>query len=675
LAQVSNIEEKKSFLFPVNNIVLRVSCFCDIILSLQVMKNFVLISLFCLIFSGVVSAQEKPVGDDEPGNKPSQPTLPNSKPVKRVIRSWVLENQNSGIRPVVLDTGNTNFHNYTPIYQKSISNTYLGYFGAPANSNLFFDRIEHSDFYFFNSLQAYRFSQRDVNYFNTTIPFSYLKYEQGGEDEQLFNAFFTQNIDSVTNVGFRYNSLKGIGQYKNQEASHKYLNLFFSRNSERYNGYASLITGTNKVVENGGIADSAMDVSVDPLSFSTGLGGTLGPTIKTFSFFTSHEYLLGGISRFHDRQDSLFVPRYGVQYSLEINNYKRNLSESLAEDDFFDTIYFVAKTNRVDSSSLRRFTQIVQIKAFENKLKKFTFGKRIFLENEIVRATHPVLSGYRKYNYSTLFLGGEISNTTSNFLQWNALARFAVLGRNLGDAMVEGSLYKPIRLFRDTLVFTADGWYQDISPDIFQEHWQDNHFKWENNFSKQHEVVLKAELDWERFKLMAGFNYALLGNYLYNGYNSLPAQYSGVFSVISFRLNKEFNLGPLGWNNKLVLQQVSSDSVLHIPALNYYTSIYFKGTLFKVMKLKIGAEMYYHSKFHADKYEPSTSRFYLQNDMLTGGYPQLNAFVNAKLKRTSAFVQLMHFNSSFSGKNFFSSPFYPINQMAFRFGFLWSFYD
>jgi len=147
------------------------------------------------------------------------------------------------------------------------------------------------------------------------------------------------------------------------------------------------------------------------------------------------------------------------------------------------------------------------------------------------------------------------------------------------------------------------------------------------------------------------------------------------FSIFSFWLNKDFNLGPFGWNNKMILQEVSNDAVLHVPSFNYYTSIYFKGVLFKVMKYQIGAEMYYNSKFYSDKYEPSTSRFYLQDQILTGGYPQLNAFINAKLKRTSAFAQLMHFNSSFSNGKYLSSPFYPINQMAFRFGFLWSFYD
>jgi hypothetical protein len=646
---------------------------------LQGMKIFVLITLFCLLFSETIFAQEVTSPDNEADSISSSVQQPKmaKKPVKSLIRSWVLEKQNSTVKSVLVDTATLNFHNYTPIFQKSITNTYLGYLGAPYISNNFFDRINYSDYYFLTSMQAYRRTQREITYYNTTTPFSWLKYEQG-DNEQMFTAFFTQNIDSSTNFGFRYNVLKNNGQYNYQEANHNNLNLFISRNSKRYNGYASFISASDKVVENGGIIDSFINLSRKPYDLLVNINESLGPTIKTMSFFTSHEYLLGGIPSLFKKDlptDTVFVPRFSVQYSLEMNDYKRGFYETSAKSVFFDTSYFYNSAKHTDTSSFRRFTQIFQIKALENQNRKFTFGKRIFLENEIVRATHPIPFGERKFNYSNLFLGGEISNSTSNFLQWNALARFAVLGRNFGDAIVKGVIDKPIALFQDTVMISLEGWYQDISPDIFQEHWNDNHYKWENNFKKQHEVVFKATLYWDKINLNASANYAMMSNFLYNGRNTLPSQFSGEFSVFSLLLNKEFNLGPFGWNNKVVFQKVSNDTVLHLPSLNYYTSIYFKGVLFKVLKYQLGAEMYYHSKFYADKYEPSTSRFYVQDDILTGGYPQLNAFINAKLKRTSAFAQLMHFNSSFSNGKFFSSPFYPINQMAFRFGFLWSFYD
>ena len=125
----------------------------------------------------------------------------------------------------------------------------------------------------------------------------------------------------------------------------------------------------------------------------------------------------------------------------------------------------------------------------------------------------------------------------------------------------------------------------------------------------------------------------------------------------------------------MVWQGLSTDAVLHLPAWSFYSSFFYSDYLFKVMKLQFGAEVYYHSKFKSDSYQPSTTQFYLQNDIVTGGYPQINLFVNAKLARTSAFAELYHANSVIKMGEFFSSPGYPLDQIAFRFGFFWTFYD
>ena len=651
------------------------------------MRNLCVILFFCCIIPVITDAQGRTLSGSARGKTGDitnnrDTVSANQHPprkevtVKSVIRAWTLENQSSLLKPVVLDTVFEYFHNYTPIYKQNISNTYLGYLGAPYISNLFFDRLNCSDYYFQRSFQAYRQTQDKVKYYNTTTPYSALTYTQGTV-EQTFSAGYSQNIDSVTNIGFRFNVLKNVGQYKNAEANHRNLNVFFSRNSQRYNGYFSFITGTDRSQENGGITDSIVSVKYTPSSLPVNLNNPVSPTIKTFSLFTSHEYLLGGIPfLFKDEKadSGKFISQFGALYSFKLDNYKRSFYESGSNNSFFDTTFF-SSASHTDSSTFRRITQIVQLRALENPKRKFTFGKRVYAENEIVMATHPVPYGTRKYNYSNLYVGGEISNYSNHFLKWSALARFAVLGRNFGDALLKGTLDKPIKLFNDTVQLVVSGWYQDISPDIYQEHWQDNHYKWENQFKKQHEVVVNGTINWDKINLHAGGNYAMLGNYIYNGGNAMPAQFSGAFSILSIWLNKEFRLGPLGWNNKVAWQQSSNNTVLHVPALNYYTCLYFKGVLFKVMKYQFGAEMYYNTKFYADSYNPSTTQFYIQDKVLTGGYPQLNAFVNAKLKRTNAFAQLMNFNSYFSDGKFFSSASYPINQMAFIFGFIWSFYD
>lgn len=696
------------------------------------MKFFPLIFFLLLITTGLY-AQERGIA----GN-PSQPDMQQidslknkTEQVESKIEVWTLENQYSTIAPVELDTASLNFHNYNPIFKKSISNSYLGYLGAPYQSNIFFDREEDPDgFYFLKNMQHYYKSPDEVEYYNTTTPFAILKYHQGGVSttvyEQMFTAFYTRNIDPGTNFGFCYDALKNAGQYVYQESLHEHLNVFFSKNSERYNAYASILTGTNMVVENGGAKANVVNPYTNPDRVTPNLGNSIETSIKNLSFFTSHEYLLGSLSSLFKKGESTgdagsalaadtsivladtsfvmtdsarlladstkfpadstkiisdsnasneFVPAYSIQYSLEYNRLSRFITENYVDEFFFDTTYLSLQAPYTDSALYNTFNHILQLKAFENPNRRFTFGKRVYLENEFVEAAHPVPYGQAVYTYSNLYLGGEIYRSEGKFWSWNASARVALLGRNMGDAVLKGSIHKPLRIFGDTTYIVAEGWYSDKRAPLFIEHWQGNHFKWENRFKKQHEIVVKGKISYPRIKLHTGVNFALLSNYIYFNENAVPDQYAKEFSVFSFWINKDFHLGPFCWSNKVVVQQATDNTALHLPLASAYSSATFSGVLFKVMKYQLGAEIYYHTPFYAESYQPATTSFYLQNDQLIGGFPYVNVFLNAKLKRTSAFVMYQHANSWISAGNYFGAAGYPLNRAALRFGFLWTFYD
>lgn len=584
----------------------------------------------------------------------------------------------------VLDTNMSNFHLYNPLSKSFFSSTNLGYLGSPYISNNFFDRNIDSDFYFINVFDVYRCKQNDVQYFNTATPFAYLVYDQGNQPgskyEQIFKAFFTQNIDSTLNFGFNFTTLKNQGQYNNQAAKHRYLNFFISKQTKRYNGFASIITGSDEITENGGISDSIVNTRYEPYGLDVRLPKSLRTTVNYFSFFTSHEYLFENFSRFTVKNDSTKSkddsPYYGIQYSAQVDNFKRLFSEPSVNNTFFDTIFFNSNSNRIDSSSFFKFKHLIQLRTLEREKKsKFDFGKRIFIKNEVVTAMHPVPYGERSYNYSNLIVGGEIYSYQNKISQWSILANYTLLGRNIGDYNAVAEFQRFIRLFKDSTYFNISGSYDSRSADIFQENWNDNHFKWNNDFENQNVLNLKCQFNYPRFNLMTGLNYTLIDNFIYNGKDIVPVQHDKPLSVYNYWINNDFRVGHFSWVNKFFVQGTNAEDVLHLPLLNYYTSISFYGTLFKVMNFQIGAEMYYNSKFYADKYDPSTTRFYFQDDVKTGGYPLVNLFANAKLKRTSAFAMLYHANSSFMGGNFFSSPGYPLNQMAFRFGFIWTFYD
>jgi hypothetical protein len=95
----------------------------------------------------------------------------------------------------------------------------------------------------------------------------------------------------------------------------------------------------------------------------------------------------------------------------------------------------------------------------------------------------------------------------------------------------------------------------------------------------------------------------------------------------------------------------------------------------KVLYIELGADARYNSAYFADAYHPVTGLFYLQNKKKLGNYPYIDAFVNAKLKRTRIFAQYMNIGSMFLEKSYFTSLHFPMNKATFRLGISWSFYD
>jgi hypothetical protein len=75
-----------------------------------------------------------------------------------------------------------------------------------------------------------------------------------------------------------------------------------------------------------------------------------------------------------------------------------------------------------------------------------------------------------------------------------------------------------------------------------------------------------------------------------------------------------------------------------------------------------------------DGYDPVLAEFYVQNDVTVGGFPRFDFFINAKVRQTRIYLKAEHFNSSFTGFDYFSAPSYPYRDFIVRFGLVWNFF-
>ena len=223
---------------------------------------------------------------------PAKPKIPSH------IKTWEVHEQGTRIEKTELDTTLTFYHVYQPIYQKSISNTFTGNNGGAYISNDFFKRKYNSDFYFARSFDAYWLTPSQINYFNTTTPFSLLDYSQSENrmthNETRFNVFLSQNVNKKLNFEFIYNQTRSQGQYLNQENKFHNIGLVSSYISNNFLSHSNIIFNRLDGQENGGI-DAGQPLNSLPKTddFTTRITDKATNKLQNNTLFTVNEYRLG----------------------------------------------------------------------------------------------------------------------------------------------------------------------------------------------------------------------------------------------------------------------------------------------------------------------------------------------------------------------------------------------
>lgn len=243
----------------------------------------------------------------------------------------------------------------------------------------------------------------------------------------------------------------------------------------------------------------------------------------------------------------------------------------------------------------------------------------------------------------------------------------------------------------DTTSFTAG--FNKISkvPDnnytLYQSDYID--YNWFNNFKneKVNRLFAVATTKW----INADVNYTILNDHLYfsNDYNGVitqenpgvllvtPKQYTSAISYFSVKLNKEFRYRKIGLDNTFLYQNVTqNDNILNVPELVARNTLYFSNAYFKkALYLQTGFTFQYFTSYHGNDYNPLIGEFYVQDKTKFGNFPLIDFFVNAKIKQFRLFLKAEHFNSGFTGYNYYSAPNYPYRDFTFRFGLIWDFFS
>ncbi len=310
-------------------------------------------------------------------------------------------------------------------------------------------------------------------------------------------------------------------------------------------------------------------------------------------------------------------------------------------------------------------------------------------------ATTDTLDVFDRYNENDLTVGGEISKTEGHTLHYRAGAEFWLAGDQVGDLDIHGNADLNFRLGKDTVRLEANAFFKNVSPDFYFSHFHSQGHFWDNDLSKETRTRIEGQLTIDRTRTSLRFGMENISNYTHfatlltpnyaadgttvtsYGHDVCVRQQSGSIQVLSATLSQELKLGIFHWDNKVTWQTSSNQDVLPLPTISLYTNPYIVFHVAKVLRVELGADMRYFTKYYAPDYAPFIQQFAIQDAsqprVKIGHYPILNGYANFAIKRVRGYINVTHFNQGTG--NYFWAPRYPVDPLSIHFGISWNFYN
>jgi hypothetical protein len=273
---------------------------------------------------------------------------------------------------------------------------------------------------------------------------------------------------------------------------------------------------------------------------------------------------------------------------------------------------------------------------------------------------------------NTAFVG-SLSNRFSQTLQWGATAEYYITGIKSGSLDVNGDIEKSIKKY---LVLKLYGRIAFTKPGFIIHEFKSNHFSWNNtsDFPSQKTNTVRAGLYFTKFKFSLEAQLDNYYDFLFFGSDAKPAHADQVY-VRSLTVNKLVDWGVFHTDFRLTFQNSTNKNAVAIPDFSGFNSTYLEFTLFKVLHLQVGGDVFYNSSFYPNSYMPETGVFYAQDQIKVGKYPYADMFLNMKLKRFRFFLKYERVNTWFPNSSGYYLPHYPFNPSMIKYGISWTFYD
>ncbi len=625
------------------------------------------------------------------------------KDTTEAIYVWRI-NEATGERiPAIRDSIRYNFQQTTIPDGHSVAMGHLGNVGSPSFSKIFFENEYERTFFFWNILDPYYKNPGKQLFYNTKIPYSNLYYQTGGSQntkEERLKGEITSNFGKNFNLGFNIDYIYSRGSY--QYLSNKSLNynLFASYIKDRYEMHAWGGNYSFLNSENGGMSNDLFITNPDSKDLpnttytSSDLPVRMSLTwnrVRGRQVFFTNRYHIGNYNKekkhINDKDTvvNTFVPIASFIFTSQYTHqYRRfNSYDSAFVDNttmttrVLDTLYTEKYYDRPvnDLTTLTEWKNTFGLSMREGFRDWVKFGLTAYIQQTNRRFSLPdsTLNKFNKYFQNSVAVGGVLSKTSGKFLRYDLDAELSIAGYDFGQFKANAKLQTFINIAGKEASLTATGYIKNLKANFLESNVQSKYFRWNKEMGDIRRVFAGGEIDLPQTGTKFSLGIENVQNYQYFNANKIIDQYNGSVQVVSARLDQKLSAGALHWDNQLVYQTTTNQSVIPVPQFSAYSNLYILTKYAKVLTIQAGVDAHFHTTYYAPGYEPALMAFYNQQDVKVGGFPMSTLYVNAHLKKTRFFVMYYNVLKNVGNYGYFSLPHYPVNPMIFKWGLSWDF--
>lgn len=531
----------------------------------------------------------------------------------------------------------------------------------------------------------------DIDYYNVATPMTDLFFKTTLEQGQLLDALLAFNTSRRLNFSVAYKGHRSLGKYDSDQIQSG--NFRATTNYQTANGRYLLrahIAAQNILSqENGGLTDKELqfesgdeDFTNRPrvdVRFDDADNKILGKR-----YYLDHQYKL-----IRKKRDSSFTEKTSLSIG-HVFNYETKYYQYIqsASDDYFGDAIL---TSINDKANLKTFYNQVNAEFYNHTLGRLRGSLNLYNYDYFFNSIFIAEDGTvipNRLNGSEIALGGDYDKQIGAF-KVNGSLKYNLTGELSGNILDASAAYTINDKHRLKFSLHSSARMPNFNFLLYQSEYLN--YNWDNTgvFEKERVNSFQFSLDSDIWGMLSA-KYNTIDNYTYFADNPLiaaeediensivkPFQETSSLSHIKIKYAKEFKLGKFALNNTVMYQTVAQDNnVLNVPELVTRNTLYFSSDVFKkAMYLQTGITFKYFSSYSMDAYNPLIGEFYIQNSEELGGYPLFDFFINARIKQTRVYLKAEHFNSSFSGYDFYAAPNYPYRDFVIRFGLVWNFFS